>query len=228
VAIRDRAETLQDLHAVYVLRSFLEQDDGWDERAQRGWTATRRQAFEEACDEIIRRAHWDPLIEVGLRSSDPVEFGRANDAARRRGIDTFNVHVRRIQDEPLGHSWFDAWNQADHDRAVQLAELARTLLPIDEISTGSGDALGIGPRWQPHQALDWSLQALRYHPGVGGDLVVAGLRSPVIRNRNMALTALQEWPRSSWPDGAGELVRGIAASDPNERTRELAAKLAST
>ena len=227
IAIRDRAETLQDLITVHALQSFLKRDDGWEERAQRGWTATRRQAFEDACAEIMGRDRWNSLIQAGLDSEDPVEFGRANEAARRHGTDTFDVHVRRIRVEPLGHGWFDAWNQADHDRALQLADLARTLLPLDEIATGSGDALGIGPGWRPHQALDWSLQALRDHPGVGGDLLIMGLQSPVIRNRNMALTALQEWPRASWPDGAGELIQTIAASDPNERTRELASELAS-
>ena len=228
IAIRDRAETLDDLLTVDSLHTFLQRDDGWEERAQRGWTATRRQAFEDACAEIVRRDHWRSLIEDGLRSEDPVQFGRANDAARRQGIDTFDVHVRRIRAEPLGHGWFDAWNQADHDRALLLVQLARTLLPLDEIATGPGDALGLGPGWQPHQALDWTLQSLRDHPGVGGDLLVVGLQSPVIRNRNMALAALQQWPREAWPERSRDLIATIAASDPNEQTRGLASELASS
>jgi hypothetical protein len=57
----------------------------------------------------------------------------------------------------------------------------------------------------------------------GPDLVLIGLQSPVVRNRNMSLNVLKEWPPESWPHGARELTEGLAAADPNEKTRALAA-----
>jgi hypothetical protein len=223
--IRARAETPRDFHAVAAIMSFLSQDSGWDERAHRGWTATRREAFEDTCEEIVARDQWDDLIDAGLQSQDLVEFGRASQAARRRGVDTFEIHVGGIQQDPYSGNWFDAWRQADRERAERLVELVRTLLPIDEIPTGPSDALGLGPEWRPHAALDWTLQALRDHVAVGADLVLIGLQSPVTRNRNMALNVLKEWPRSTWPAGAIELAENLEVSDPNQQTRELASEV---
>ena len=104
-------------------------------------------------------------------------------------------------------------------------ELVRTLLPLDEIGTAPSDALGLGPGWRAHAALDWTLQALRDHEAVGSDLVLVGLDSPVVRNRNMALKILEAWSPATWPIGARGLAEDLAEHDPNDRTRELAAEV---
>ena len=219
-----RAESLHDFTAVANIRRFLSGENGWEERAVRGWTATRRQAFEDVCDEILGRPAWTALITAGL-SGDASEFHLANWAARRRGMDTFAAHVARIRADPFDMAWFEAWQQADTGRARELAELARTLLPLSDIATGPGDELGLGVAWRAHRALDWTLQALRDHPGIGADLVLTGLRSPVTRNRNLALKALERWPRADWPPAALDAVLVVAGTDPNADTRKLAAEL---
>jgi hypothetical protein len=223
--MRARAETLGDFHAIATIQRFLQRKDGWDGRTQHGWTASRREAFETTCQQILGRDEWDDRISVGLLSDDRAEFHRAELAARRRGQDTVDHLVVKIREDPLGGPWFPAWEQADTERAEQLADLARTLLPLDEIATGPADETGVGPEWLPHMALVWSLQALRNHPGVGADLLLVGLQSPSIQNRNMALKALQAWPRPVWPRGALKLADRLAASDPNPKTRELAAEI---
>lgn len=217
------AENLHDFTAIATIRRFLTGENGWDERTERGWTATRRQAFEDACDEILGRACWTERITAGLAS--PEEFHLANQAARTHGLDTFDVHVEKIRADPFDMNWYDAWEQADTDRARLLVDLARTLLPIADIATGPADELGLGGRWRAHSALDWTLQALRDHPGIGADLLLAGLRSPVTRNRNMALRALEQWPQSAWPPDAHDAVRDLARTDPNTDTRQLATEL---
>lgn len=69
------------------------------------------------------------------------------------------------------------------------------------------------------------MQTLRHHPGVAADLLLAGLASPVTRNRNMSLDALEAWPRDQWPDGASAAVAEVARTDPNAKTRALAARI---
>jgi len=96
-------------------------------------------------------------------SGDRAEFGRADMAAREIGIDTFDIQVAKIREDPLGGPWFRAWQEADQMRAEFLVSLARQLLPLDVIPTGPADALGMGPDWRPHAALDWTWQALRHH-----------------------------------------------------------------
>jgi hypothetical protein len=223
VLMLTRAETLDDFHAIVAIRSFLLRDGGWEERGTRGWTATRREQFEGVCAEILGRRVWRDRITVALLSDDNGEFWRGTHAARVLGIDTFDALVRRIEDDPFGGHWFDAWSQADTARAEVLVGLARRLLPLDRIAAGASGELGLGAAWRPHQALEWSLQALRSYAGVGGDLLLVGMQSPVTRNRNMALRALEEWPAASWPASARERMLEVAGSDPNEGTRELAA-----
>ncbi|OKJ95638.1 hypothetical protein AMK34_21725 [Amycolatopsis sp. CB00013] len=220
-----QAQTLQDFSTVATIRSFLARETGWDQRSQNGWTATRRQAFEHASDQILSQDSWIGRITAGLASDDPVEFSLADRAARVRGMDTFDAHLEKIKTDPFGSGWFHAWQQADTGRAQQLADLAHTLLPIDQITTGPADELGMGPQWRAHNALDWTLQALRDHPGTGADLLLAGLHSPVTRNRNMALTAFQQWPRTAWPADARDVIHDLARSDPNDNARRFALEL---
>jgi hypothetical protein len=220
-----RADALGDYLAVAAIKRFLDQEEGWDDRARRGWTATRREAFENHCAAILDNPAWDDRIRVDLMSDDPAEFWRADAAASERGMDTFDVQVAQIREDPFGTSWFRAWQQADHGRAEVLVTLARELLPLHEIPSGPSDALGLGPEWRAHAALDWTLQALRHHAGVGADLVLIGLQSPVVRNRNMALNALKEWPSEAWPPQARELAGRLAAADAREQTRALAAEV---
>lgn len=221
-----RAENLQDFRAVAAIRSFLARETGWDERAANGWTATRREAFEDACDQILNRELWTEQVTVGLASPDPHEFFVANEVAQVRGIDTYAVHVEKIKADPFGLNWMEAWRRADTGRARELVELARTLLPIAEIATGPGDDDGFGEQRRAHFALDLTLSALRDYQGVGGDLLLAGLRSPAVRNRNMALQALNQWPRTTWPAGALDVVTELARTDPNDHARLYAADLA--
>src|SRR5262249_26252159 len=120
---------------------------------------------------------------------------------------------------------FGAWRQADTERALRLAGLARDLLPLDDIATGPADELGLGAPWRAHSALDWTLQELRHHPGIGADLVLAGLSSPVTRNRHMSLAALETWPRDTWPEQASAMVAELARTDPDEKARARAASI---
>jgi hypothetical protein len=220
-----RAESVEDYLAVTTIRHFLDEEEGWDYRGRWGWSATRREAFESHCAAILTAPEWDDRIRAGLMSDDRVEFWRADMAASERGIDTFEIQVAKIRADPLGGAWFRAWQQADRNRAEFLASLARELLPLDEIPTGPADAAGIGPKFRPHTALDWTLQSLRNHVGVGSDLVLIGLQSPVVRNRNISLIVLKEWLPESWPDGAREQTERLAAADPNERIRAFAAEV---
>jgi hypothetical protein len=225
VLMQTRAETLDDYESVAAIRSFLDRDDGWEERSVHGWTATRRQAFEDACQQILASPSWDERIAFGMASDDETTFWLAERIARLRGWDTFEVLLGRLQADVFDSAWFNAWEQADDDRAEQVVELARSRLPLEKLTGGPADEVGLGTAWRVHFTLDWTLQALRDHPGVGADLILVGLRSPIVRNRNMALMALKHWPRNTWPTTAPDLISDLARCDPNEHAKELATEL---
>jgi hypothetical protein len=217
-----RAELLDDYRAVATIRDFVSADDSWAvERPD--WSASRRDALQATCREILGQPHWRDRVAAMLApGADDSEFATARIIADDLGIDTFEATLQRIERDPLGPHWSDAWQGADTDRAQRLAELARTRLPLAEIASGPANGLGMGPQFRPHYALGSSIEALRDHPGVGGDLLVVGLQSPLTRNRHMALTAFQRWPVESWPVQARGLIEAAAATDPHEGTRELA------
>jgi hypothetical protein len=220
--MQSRAESLDDYLAVVAIRDFVGADERW--AADRpGWTVNRRDAVQAGCHEILRQSHWrDRVARMLTADASDTDFWSARTVAHDLGIDTFEATFQRIERDPPGCDWSDAWQGADTDRARRLAELARTRLPLVEIASGPRNELGMGPEWRPHHTLGCSIEALRDHPGIGGDLLVVGLQSPLTRNRYMALNALQRWPAESWPPEARGLAEAAAAADPDDTTRELA------
>ena len=158
-----------------------------------------------------------------LGSGDELEFSHADQAARALGIDTWDVHWRRLQEKPADPGrWYHVMALCDEARIGEVMAFAEANIDLAGIATGAGDELGLGPGFEPHRCLDYVLQELRRFPGRGTALIEAGLRSPVVRNRNMAVAALAGWPRGAWPGGlarvagAGRRVRarrGRAGAD---------------
>jgi hypothetical protein len=219
------AETLGDYLGVAAVRDYLAREDGWGERSARDWTATRRAAFEVACAELLGRPGWRELATTALGSPDRQTSWSGNRVLRDLGVSTFEHHFAAIRTDPHQGSWFHAWQQANREGAERLVQLAREVLPIDALASGAALELGFGPEWADHSALGWTLEGIRDHPGVGGDLLLVGLQSPLTRSRTMSLGALEQWPVEVWPEGARALVAAVADGDPSEPVRAQARDL---
>jgi len=215
-----RASRLAEYLAVLDLRKYLEEEDAdWKDRESKGWTEEFRAQLLKDSVLLLGRPLWRDLALRGLVSSDPVEFGDASSAAKSLGIDAWEHHFRRFQ-EGDGYS---SWCVVQTDRADQFDQVIDVLertLPFGEIETGPAEELGLGAEFAAHQRLGTVLQELGRFPGKGWRLLRAGFRSPVVRDRSMALRALQAWPRSAWPADAEALLRRAAAEEPDARVRE--------
>jgi hypothetical protein len=64
------------------------------------------------------------------------------------------------------------------------------------------------------------LQELRRFPGRGARLIVAGLKSPVVRNRNMAVAALAACQREEWPSGLAKSLELAGKIEPDKGVME--------
>ncbi|MFC5748010.1 hypothetical protein [Actinomadura rugatobispora] len=201
-----RAADLRHFLAVQDVRGYAERE--WPELAAR-------------CTEIMDRPLWADLARRGLASEDPAEFRRAAHVCRTLGVPTLRAHLDRLRTrDPFDSAdWFGAVGQAGPDSIDEVLALAVELLPLDEIATGPADEMGVGERFAPHRCLDTLLQDLGGRPGRGVPLVIAGLASPVVRNRNMAVRALDGWGRDAWPEGAGDAVAAALAREPDESVR---------
>ncbi len=105
-----------------------------------------------------------------------------------------------------------------------MIKFAEETLPLQTIASGPTEVLGVGPEFRYHSALDSLLQELRRFPGKGWPLIQAGLQSPTVRNRNMAIQALAAWNRTTWPVEAEPLLKLAIKLEPNDQTRENMAK----
>ncbi|MCP3935688.1 MAG: hypothetical protein GY708_09990, partial [Actinomycetia bacterium] len=174
---------------------------------------------------LLEHPRWPQLVHAGLDSTDRVEFWQAEQAARTLGIDPFDQLLARIDTDPLDGPWFQAWQDADTDRAHILVDRATQLLDLDAIATGPAKTTGMGPGYKPHMTLGWTLQGIRNHPGIGADLISVALQSPSIQNRNGALNALEAWGPGHWTDDHHQHLRALEGNDPDDKVRARASEL---
>ena len=166
---------------------------------------------------------WPAVATTAVGSPDEATSRRGDRVLRDLGTSTFEYHLAAIRTYPRKANWFDAWQQADGVGAQLWFSSRVTCSHSNAWGSGAGlELFGMGPQWADHSALEWTLQALDDHPGVGGDLLMVGLKSPVIGSRNVSLRALERWPAEVWPDGARTLVAAVADNDPDESVRATA------
>jgi hypothetical protein len=190
---------LRHFLAVDRLNWFLSEPDGWNERLKSGWTQEKRDRLAETCDDILRWETWREQTLLALQSDNYQVFYEGDTAAQVLSIDTWQLHFDRVKATPVGSSyWYRLMQQTNESRIDAVLNFAESALPFSEIETGPADEMGLGYAFQAHQALDWVLQDLRRFPGKGWKLIKAGLQSPVVRNRNMAINAIAAWHRNLW------------------------------
>jgi hypothetical protein len=216
------AETLADFLVLNSIRRFLQDDEAdWESRAERGWTDKRRTALEATCTEIIRRPDWVEKVHNALNSQDELVFHEGDQSAKFLDIDTWDHHWRRLQEKPSDSGrWYHLMAIVDEARLPQVLAFAEKSIDLAQIATGPGDEMGLGPDFEPHTCLDYVLQELRRFPDYGAVFLEAGLKSPVVRNRNMALAALSEWEQSDRPSSALAVLKAAAAIEPVDDVRE--------
>ena len=213
--------SLQHLLCTGRLRYFLSEAAGWEDRYSKGWTSAMRDEMISTCTRLMGRPDWKMKIDSALHSPDNRAFYEADAAAQALGIDTREIHFVRVRSEPLkSFSWYRLLQQSNEDQIEEILDFAASALPLDEIATGPADSLGLGEKYAAHTVLDWILQDLKRFPGRGWGLIETGLQSPVTRNRNLALNALLEWPRPSWPEQAPPLLARLRAIEPNQKLRD--------
>lgn len=218
--LEDRASDLRHLLAVDAVRQYVSQERPEAEWPP-GWTPHLLEDLKQRCDRLIDRPGWAALVHSGLASPDPETFHRADRAARGiLGISTLSTHVELLRDRsPLGN-WYSVMAQVDEHTIDPTLSLALELFPLAQIATGPADEPGFGPEFQMHRDLDAVLHELRNWPGRGWPLLAAGLASPVTRNRNLAVRALADWPRETWPPDAATQLRAAAAAEPVPELKE--------
>lgn len=211
---------LEQLRTVHAITRFLDQADAdWAARRRRGWTPGRCARLRLRVAAVKSAPHWPDLVRRGLAARDRATFYRADAAARALGIDIWEHHFARLESGE-DDGWYDVMQTDDAARIDRVIALAEKRLPLEQIATGPAEELGLGRAWASHGALDFVVQDLGPFPGRGWPLLRAALRSPVTRNRNMALRTLASWGRAAWPPEARSLLQAASRDEPGADVRE--------
>lgn len=185
-----------------------------------GWTPNRRADLLARCKAIIERDGWKQRVEEAYQSDDVNQGRLAWSVANAVGVDLWEKAFRRLERNPLDDELYYALFQSDDlYRQRRVMAFAERNLPLGDIASGPSTELGFGEEWRPHQCLTFVLQELR-RPGLfSPSLVIAGLRSPVMRVRNMAAAALESQPVDVWGPEMAEVLERCLKDEPNDKLR---------
>jgi hypothetical protein len=214
---------LRDFLVLQAIQRFLNKEEPqWGWRGKNGWTEDLKANLLIDLHELLGRPHWRQLVLDAQSSEVELEQWWASSVARALGMDMWDVHWKRLSDNPTKSVlWYQVMEDLTEERLDQIVSLAIEELPLDEIAAGPANESGIiGPQYEPHRCLDFILQNLGPYPGKGIELIRVALRSSTTRNRNMALRALSEWGKEQWPEEMEALLEKVVVEEPNEHTQE--------
>ncbi|WP_158930909.1 hypothetical protein [Acidisphaera sp. S103] len=218
--MRHVASRIPDNIAVFrTIQSILTHvDDGdtdWSVEAHGCWTENVRRQIALDAAEILAREEWREIVDRGLLSNDEYIFSLAASAIDRLGGDAWQVRHDRQRRLPTTSQWYWLMQSSDPDQIDQVLVTAEEQIDLAAIASGPEEALGLGAEFKQHQVLDWLLHALSRFPGKGWRFIAAGVRSPVIRNRNFALRAAAHWGSAAWPPGGQAIIERARAEETN-------------
>lgn len=217
----DTPNHLRHLKTIESIEEYLQDDSDLQARAELGWTTKVRDKLLWRIKTLKSSPHWKDMVLEGLESTDDSVFHQASSAARILNIDTWPYHFARLE-SGKDDGWYYVMQSRDAERIDRVLALAERVLPLEQIASGPAKILGFSPQWKPHNQLDFLLQELQHFPGKGWPLLRAGLRSPLIRNRHLALRALATWGKSNWPADVEGYLQNVLIEEVDE---ELQAKL---
>ncbi|MCD1636875.1 hypothetical protein K7H91_24280 [Martelella mediterranea] len=199
------------------LRDRLGEYKSGKRELQHDWSAEAVDRMSATLADLIAEDRWKQEIVHALEFGDRHQFWDASRTCGNVGIDPWPYFYART--EAGEDYWWDLMRSADAERIDKVLELGLERIPLDEIATGPGTALGLGPEYVAHSALDFILQDLGRFPGKGWGFISAGLQSPVVRNRNMAVRALSSWGPTNWPQEASAALLRARELEPNDDVR---------
>jgi len=169
---------------------------------------------------------WKELVLSNRNTQDEGLFWFVMRSARILNIDLWDTYWQRLQESPLDSGrWFDVMENVKETQIQEVIGFACNHLPLEEIATGPANELGFEKEYNAHSCLDFILQELGRFPGHGFELIKTGLRSPVIRNRHMALKALSEWETGNWPKGTKALLEQALQDETEDDVKESLQKI---
>ncbi len=195
-----------------------------EELAEQGWTIDRLDGLIRRCGALFGRPDWPEQVRAAFAAGDGRD--RAWSLSRRLGVDLWDAARNQLEAQPdqsLPYDWLTRTPGVPRERIADVMRFAESRLPLDRLARGPGIAVVGEPREELRQANEAinSLLAAMKATGVLSDRIIsAGLRSPVIRTRTLAMRVLDAHPDAL--DGAltSAALAALDRDEPNDRVRE--------
>jgi len=169
---------------------------------------------------IINNKDWQQVILSALQSDDDVTYWKGKQAAKIIGLDIWEIVWEKLKQNPSKYSlWRDIVMETKADYVDEIVNMMIETFPLKEISTGPKDSFGFGADYEKHAALESMITFLGGYPGKGVAIILAGLNSPVTRNRNITLKTLYKWGENNWPDEVRLVLLELKKIEPDKDTK---------
>lgn len=200
-----------------VIEDYLQNEDtDRSEDEHSAWTVNQREVVLNRLNRITSKESWRSLVISKLSSNDDYELWDIKRAAEALQIDIWPTVWDRINKEPKnGPLWMMAMQKVEEKNIENLIRLAESTIPLKDIASGPADELGLSEEFMYHQILDTIVQNLDRFPGRGANLLTASIQSPVVRNRTMAIRAIQEWGNQYHSDELLSILKHAEKIEPN-------------
>lgn len=126
-------------------------------------------------------------------TEEAVKEGRGIELARQIGIDYRKPLWEGLRDDFHENYSYVRYLMDDEAYVDDVIDVFTKELPLAQMTTGPAEEMGLGRKFADFQKLDFILQELKDKVGKGEELMKTALKSPVIRNRNMAAAVLKVW-----------------------------------
>ena len=187
----------------------------------------RDRASEE--DMLSIKARCDAILNspgAKDKALEAVKEGKNIQLAEALNIDYSGILYDLMkQDFDKYHGWCGKL-MAHEEYVDPVIDLFMEKLPLELMKDEPTLNSGLGPEFNEYSKLLFILQELDKYPGKGEELILTGLRSPVVNNRFKAVTALKNWThrlskplRAISPKIAAELYK-LPAKEPNSEIKE--------
>ena len=177
-------------------------------------------AVSERCQAILNSYSCRKVIEQAL------ENGRGIRAAQETGIpyeEKILAHMKADFDSGYANCNYLLTNEAYRE---QVLDLFRTALPLDSMAGAPTENNGYSKEYANEHKLEYIVQGLEKYPLCGTDLVIAGLRSPIVTCRSIALRTVSEWCKAKECTLAGlsdelyQAVEQLKAAEVSENIKK--------
>ena len=174
-----------------------------------------------ACDKILRSSSCTDTIRDAVKECKALRLAEELDIP-------FRDDLLKCLEKDFDHNYSNCGYLMDSPDYVEpTLQLFRKNLPLSDMEGEPEDNLGLGEEYRSYNQLQFILQELGSYPFMGIEFMIAGLRSPVISNRNRVLANLKIWvqkrqmPLSELSPELYTLVRQLREKEVNGGAMEM-------